>query len=310
MSNLCFLLRRKNEYVMTSMDLLLKVMNTIFPLVAIVLVGYFYAKARPTDMAVANRINMSVFIPALIFSVMASKNFHIAAYQHLILAGAVVVLGSGLLLWPFCRLIGVSPKTFLPPMMFNNSGNLGIPLMVLAFGEEILPIAVVLFLIENFLHFTLGMYLVNPKTNLRNVLKMPMVLTTFLGILWSLQGWHLPISMKVPIDMLGQISIPLMLFALGVRMNEVDIKNWKIGVMGGVLCPLSGLIMALIWQALFPLSPEDFSYLLIFACLPPAVLNYMVSEIYQQEPHKVASIVLIGNLMSLLTMPLVLLAVL
>lgn len=290
--------------------LFLQIFNTVFPLFSIVLVGFLYARVRPTDMTVANRINMSVFIPALIFSVMAAKEFHIAQYKSLIVAAACVVLGSGLLVWPLCRFLGVSAKTLVPPMMFNNSGNLGIPLMVLAFGETALPIAVVLFLTENLLHFSVGMYLLNPKTKLTNILKMPMIIATILGLVWSLNGWTLAPAIGTSVNMLGQISIPLMLFALGVRMTEVDLSHWKLGVISGFLCPLSGIIIALIWQLTVGLSNENFTYLLVFACLPPAVLNYMVAELFQQEPHKVASMVLIGNLMSLAVVPSVLFYVL
>lgn len=194
--------------------------------------------------------------------------------------------------------------------MFNNSGNLGIPLMILAFGESALPIAVVLFLTENLLHFTVGIYLLNPKSNPFNVVKIPMIVATILGVIWSLQGWTVLPAVKVSVDMMGQIAIPLMLFALGVRMTSVDFSQWKLGVISGFLCPISGLVMAAIWQFIVGMSAEDFAYLLIFACLPPAVLNYMVAELYQQEPHKVASIVLISNIMSLAIVPCVLFYVL
>lgn len=295
---------------MDTSTLFSQIFNTVFPLASIVLVAFFYARVRPTDMAMANRINISVFCPALIFSVMASKEFHIAQYLDLILAAAVVVLGSGLVVLPFCKWLKISPKTFIPPMMFNNSGNLGIPLIVLAFGESALPIAVVLFLTENLLHFTVGMYLLNPKSNPLNVLKMPMIIATMLGLVWSFQGWTLAPAVKVSVDMLGQIAIPLMLFALGVRMTSVDFGQWRLGVISGLLCPLSGLIVAVIWQYFVGMSAQNFAYLLIFACLPPAVLNYMVAELYQQEPHKVASIVLISNIMSIAIIPCVLFYVL
>ncbi len=291
-------------------ELLSRTFDTVFPLVFIVLLGFIYARWRATDMTIANRINMDVFVPALIFSVMASGSFHVTQYKGLIIAAAVIVLGSGLLVWPIAKLMRVSSKTLLPPMMFNNSGNLGIPLMVLAFGESALPIAVVLFLTENLLHFTVGMYLINPKTKLKSILTMPMVLATMLGLIFSFSESQLPVALFVPIEMLGQVSIPLMLFALGVRMMDVDMKNWKLGLFAGVLCPLSGLIMAIAWQLVWPVSQEHFAYLLVFACLPPAVLNYIVSELFQQEPNKVASMVLIGNLMSLVTLPCILLYVL
>lgn len=295
---------------MDQTELLLRTFDTVFPLVLIVLVGFIYARWRATDMTIANRINMDVFVPALIFSVMASGSFHVAQYVDLIIAAAVIVLGSGLLVWPIAKLMGISSKTLLPPMMFNNSGNLGIPLMVLAFGESALPIAVVLFLTENLLHFTVGMYLINPKTKLKSILTMPMVLATIFGLMFSFSEVQLPNAISIPIEMLGQVSIPLMLFALGVRMMDVDMKNWKLGLFAGLLCPLSGLIIALVWQQVWPVSQEYFVFLLVFACLPPAVLNYIVSELFQQEPNKVASMVLIGNLVSLITLPCILLYVL
>ncbi|MCB5162930.1 AEC family transporter [Marinomonas algarum] len=287
-----------------------QIFNTVFPLASIVLVGFLYARTQSTDMTIANRLNINVFCPALIFSVMSSSDFHIAQYVDLILAATAVVLGSGLLVWPLCRWLNISPKTLIPPMMFNNSGNLGIPLILLAFGESALPVAVVLFLTENLLHFTVGIYLMNPRSNPLNVLKIPMIIATLLGLVWSLQGWTLVPAVKTSVDMMGQIAIPLMLFALGVRMTSVDFSQWKLGVFSGFLAPLSGLIMAFIWQYTVGMSAENFAYLLIFACLPPAVLNYMVAELYQQEPHKVASIVLIGNLMSLAIVPCVLFYVL
>ncbi|WP_293267629.1 AEC family transporter [Neptunomonas sp.] len=287
----------------STLALLERIFLTVFPLVAIVSVGFFYARKRHTDMSTANTINIDIFVPALIFSVLSAKSFDLPQFQMLAIGAAIVVLGSGLLLLPVCKLLGVSPKTFLPPMMFSNSGNLGLPLAVLAFGEHALPAAVVLFLVENLLHFTVGLYILDHKTNPINVLKMPMIIATIAGLIWSTFDLHLPVAVATFIDMLGQISIPLMLFALGVRMTNVDLTHWKIGIWGAILCPLSGLVIALALQPLLQLEPLHFTYLILFGAMPPAVLNYMVSERYQQEPHQVASIVLLGNIGSLIIIP-------
>lgn len=286
--------------------ILSKIFTIVFPLITIVGLGYAYARRINTDMSITNKINIDIFVPALIFSVLSDKSFNLLQFQTLAIAGAATVLGSGLLLWPACRLLSVSPKTFLPPMMFSNTGNLGLPLMVLAFGEAALPAAVVLFIIENGLHFTVGLYILDPKTNPLSVLKMPMIMATVAGLIVS--GLHLSIPNVVllPIDMLGQISIPLMLFALGVRMSNVDFSAWKIGLWGAILAPLSGLLVALMTIALLPILPTQQPYLLLFSVLPPAVLNYMIAERYQQSPQTVASIVLIGNMAALFIIPLVL----
>jgi len=136
-------------------------------------------------------------------------------------------LGSGLLFWPLCRWLKLEPKTFLPPMMYNNCGNLGLPLALLAFGEAALPAAVVLFLVSNTLHFTVGIYSLNQSSNPLNILKMPIVLVTILGLLWSYMSWPVYPAIDTAIDMLGQIAIPLMLFTLGIRMTEVSFTHWR-----------------------------------------------------------------------------------
>lgn len=280
-----------------------RIFLTVFPLVAIVTVGFLYARKFKPDMSVANQLNIDVFTPALIFAVLSAESFDLILYQDLAIGAAAIVLGSGLLLLPLCRLLSVHPKTFIPPMMFSNSGNLGIPLIILAFGEQALPAAIILFITENFLHFTVGIYILDHKTNPYKILKIPMIIATILGLLWSNFDIYLPKSVHTFIEMLGQIAIPLMLFSLGVRLLGLELKNWKAGVIGAVLCPLSGITIALITQSVIQLSDTQFAYLFLFSALPPALLNYMIAERYKQEPQQVASIVLLGNIGSLLFIP-------
>lgn len=283
-----------------------KLMLTVFPLFAVVAVGAFYGRWKHTDISVANRMNMDVFVPALVFSVLADKSFDLVAYQDLALAAGLVVLGSGVVLLPLVRMMGWNLKTFIPPMMFNNSGNMGIPLVVLAFGESALPAAVMVFIVEMLLHFSVGIYILDHRTKLSAMLKMPVVQATLLGFLFSLMNWSLPKPIAIPMEMLGQISIPLMLFTLGVRLLSVDLSDWKIGLTGAILCPLSGLLMAGMATLIWSFDTQQLAVLLIFSVLPPAVLNYMVAEQYQQEPARVASIVLLGNFASVFTLPAIL----
>ncbi|WP_421866243.1 AEC family transporter [Motiliproteus sp.] len=287
----------------TSWALTERIFLTVFPLFVIVLCGYLYGRRHRPDIEFANRANMDIFIPALIFHSMATQTFPLSQYQDLALGGLLVVLGSGVLLYPIARLMKLNLKTFLPPMMFNNTGNMGIPLLVLAFGEHVLPAAVILFIVENTLHMSVGAMMLDRSTRLLNLLKMPMIIATIAGIGWSLSGWHLPKAAALPIEMLGQISIPLMLFTLGIRIVEVGFKHWHQGVIGALLCPLSGVLVVLMVQPWLQLSELQFSLLLVFGALPPAVLNYMMAERYQQQPEQVASIVLLGNVGALLTIP-------
>jgi predicted permease len=103
--------------------------------------------------------------------------------------------------------------------------------------------------------------------------------------------------------MLGDACIPLMLFALGVRMLDVSLKSWNIGLMGAIVCPIAGLAVALLLDQFISLTAEQRGQMFLFASLPPAVFCFMVAEQYKQEPDKVASIVLLGNLAALLFVP-------
>lgn len=282
----------------------------VFPLFLIIAIGYGYARKKPINMQAANTANIDIFIPALLFSVLSAESFDFFSYSDLAISAAFIVLGSGIMLWPLCKILNIRSATFLPPMMFNNSGNLGLPLAVLAFGKEALPAAVVLFIVENTLHFSAGIYMLNKKSRIITIIKMPITLATFAGLAWSYFSLPLHPAIRTGVDMLGQISIPLMLFALGVRMNNVTLRHWKTGCLGAILCPASGLCMAIIVLWLFPLSTEQTTYLLLFSVLPPAVLNYILAERYQQEPDQVAAIVLLGNMASFAFIPIALLFIL
>jgi hypothetical protein len=102
----------------------------------------------------------------------------------------------------------------------------------------------------------------------------------------------------------GDAMIPLMLISLGVRLSDVPWSSWRLGVIGGLVCPLTGIAMAALLSPVLGLDHEQQGLLLLFGCLPPAVLNFMVAEQYQQEPGKVASIVLIGQVLAIVFVPL------
>ena len=283
--------------------MLLRIVSILFPLFAITAVGFLVGRKMRPDLSQANKLNMDVFVPALVFGALANKSFHITEYLPLLGATFVAVVGSGLAGWGVARMIGVAPRTFAPPMMFNNCGNLGLPLAVLAFGEQALAPAVVMFMVSNLLHFTFGAWLLDHNIKLSGVWRIPTVIATLGGLAVSLAGIELWPPAMLAIRMLGDISIPLMLFALGVRLTESRIGEIRLGLMGAVLRPVIGMALAAGVMLLVPLPERERALLLVFGALPPAVLNYIFAERYHQEPEKVASIVLIGNVAALAFLP-------
>jgi predicted permease len=281
-----------------------RILGIILPVFLIVALGFAYARKAKPDMAWVNRINVNVLAPALIFTALAGKDFDLAASKLLILGSVGVVLGSGLLAWPFARLLREDHRTFVPPMMFNNCGNMGLPLAVLAFGQSGFSAMVALFTISNLLHFTLGVWILDHHAKFAATLKSPMVVSTCVGFAFAMVHPPIPDWLMLAIKLTGDAMIPLMLISLGVRLAEVSWSSWRLGVVGGLVCPLTGIAMAAILSPVLGLDHTQQGLLVLFGCLPPAVLNFMVAEQYNQEPGKVASIVLIGNVLSIAFVPL------
>ncbi|MCB1886498.1 MAG: AEC family transporter [Rhodocyclaceae bacterium] len=280
--------------------MLIRIVSILFPLFAIAALGFFVGRHMKPDLTHANKLNMDVFVPALVIGALASKSFQITNFLPLAAATLLVVLASGPVAWGVARAIGVDARTLVPPMMFNNCGNLGLPLAVLAFGDSALAPAVVMFMVSNLLHFSFGAWLLDHNVRLRDVWKIPSVWATFVGLGIGLLGIEIWPPLMHAIRMLGDICIPLMLFSLGVRLTDSRISEIRLGLIGAALRPLMG--MALAWLAILviELPPRQEALLLVFGALPPAVLNYIFAERYAQEPEKVASMVLIGNVASLL----------
>ena len=295
---------------MTDESLSFRLLAILFPIFGIVAAGYFYARHHKPEMAVANRLNMDIFVPALVFAAMAGKSFDLLAYGPLALGGFLVLATCGLLAWPIARLVGVQPKTLVPPMLFNNSGNIGLPLAVLAWGEAALPAAVILFMVENTLHFSFGARLLNPETRLLTLWRIPVVFAAIAGLTVAILKIPIWQPLVIAIKMLGDVSVPLLLFSLGVRMTDVSFREWKVATGSAILRPLAGMLIAAGVIQLLGLQGREAAMLLVFGALPPAVRNFLFAERYKQEPERVASIVLIGNLAALLFLPLALAVVL
>lgn len=288
------------------LDYSLRIFDIVFPIFAIVALGYVYGKVKHSNMDAVNHMIMDIFVPALVFAKLANSNFNIGEYVPLAITGVIIMLGSGLVLWPIVRQTSVQVKTFIPPMMFSNAANIGLPLQVLAFGEQALPAALILLLAFNLLHFSLGIYILDHRSHWLDTFKQPVILAGIAAVAFKLLDLQLPSSAAVPLDMLGNVCVPLMLFSLGMRLTTAQLKDVKLGLIAGITAPVLGMGIALLATHFISMPKAHIGNLLLFAVLPPAIMNFLMAERFNQEPEKVASIVMIGNLLAIITLPLAL----
>ena len=282
----------------------LQIADITLPIFVIVLIGFLYSRKFKPDLGGANKLIVDVALPILIFTSLSTKRFDAVAAMSFTGAALLFILLSGLLAWPVAKLSGASWRAFLPCTMFTNVGPVGIPLIVLAFGAEGLAPAVLLLVISNLLHFTLGSAVMSGRVDWRMVYANPLVWATLLGVTFSQLQWTLLTWFATPLGMIGNVLVPMMLLSLGARLSTSQISDAKVGLQAAVLNMGVRLVTVYLILQLIPLQGVERGTLILFACLPPAVFNFMLADKFQVEPHKVASMVVVGHLASLLFLPL------
>lgn len=293
-----------------AIDVGLRILSILAPIVLIVGVGFWYGRKHDPEMSSANRLNMDVFVPALILGAMAGRNFEPTAYVNLALGAAILLLTCGVIARLLCGVVRLPWRTFVPPMMFNNSANIGIPLAVLTWGEAALPAAIVLYSVSNVLHFSLGVQLLDPDARLATLWRNPTLVAISLGLAIALLGIELWEPLVQALQMLGNIAVPLLLFALGVRMKHVQLNDISVPVLSALLRPALGMLIAWALAQALSLNTQDSAMLLVFGALPPAVMNFLFAERYHRDPSTVATLVLVGNLAAVVMLPVALVLVL
>lgn len=287
--------------------MLYRIVSIVFPLFAVVMAGFLYARKCNPDMAAANRMNIEIFMPALIFTALAGKSFNLADNVPIALGTLVVVAGSGVLAWPLARLLNVDPRALASTAMFNNVGNMGLPLMLFTFGEQALGAAVVLLLILTVLQFAASPWLLGGKFSPGALWREPFLLAAALGVAVSLSGITLWPPLLSACKLLADISLGLMIFSLGVRLASTRVGSMlRVGIAGAIVTPATGMLFAWLFGSLADLSKPDMDILFLFGALPPAVSCFIFADRYRCAPEEVAAIVMIGNASALFFIPLAL----
>ena len=286
--------------------MLLTLINIVAPVLAISLLGFFFGRHHPTtpNMAFINYINVQVFCPALVFSALLANPVHLSSAWPLVVAGILVIVLPGVLLY-FVQPKPLAKPAFLMSGMFRNTGNVGIPLMLLAYGQQQLGDIIVLFVIANTLHFSLGLFLLAGAKDRWLWLRNPNIWAAVLGMALANYQSSIPDFISTSVDLLGQVAIPLMLFSLGVRLASDKINQLGAAIRTNLVYLAAGAVCVPIIVWLLPLTADWTRLLLLSAMLPPAVLNFLLSDHYQVSPQAVASVVLVGNVMSIAVIPVV-----
>lgn len=289
------------------MNLALTVLNITAPVFLLAAVGFAWVKMGfEYRVEFVTRLAMTLSVPCLIFAALMQTDVDPEALAALSLAAFVayglVMVGC----FAVVKLAHLDSRTYLAPLIFGNTGNLGLPLALFAFGETGLGYAVVIFAVMAILSFTIGIWMVAGSGSLRRVIQEPLVAATLLGALFLWQGWETPEFLTNAIELIGQMAIPMMLITLGVAVARLETKAMTraavLSVVKVIICVGAGW-MAASW---FALEPVAAAVLIVQVATPVAVTSYLLAEKYGADAQPVAGLVVASTLLSVLVLPVIL----
>ena len=280
-------------------------LSPVVPVFLLIAAGFTFAHWKKISLASVTEIIVYMGTPSLVFSSLVSRPIY--ADDLAILASGIVTIyaGVGLLVWFYFMIFRFHSRGFALPTLFMNAGNMGIPLSLFAFGQSGLQRATLLLVMCTFLQHSLGIYILQGRGNWMEIFRLPLIYATLAGLAFNLLQIKLPELLLQPIAMLGQATIPIMLISLGYRLHEVDSLQWGHALGGALLRIFGGFAAANVAVLLIGAQGVNRQVLLLYGALPAAVINFVLTEKYRQDPGLAASIVVISTFISVLTIPLV-----
>lgn len=285
----------------------LVILGIVAPVFLLGSAGFIWSKAGydyPTEFV--TRLSMTLAVPCLIFTALMQAEIAPAALTALSLAALAAYGGVIALSWLLVRGLGFDRAAYVAPLAFGNTGNLGLPLALFAFGETGLGLAVVVFAVMAVLTFTVGLWFVAGGASPLRVLREPILWATLLGGLFLTLGWQTPEWLTRSLSLVGQLAIPLMLITLGVAIarlqpGRIVRATWLSAAKLGL-----GLAAGVAAGRAFGLEPIAFGVLVLQLATPVAVTSYLLAERYDADPDAVAGLVMVSTLMSIAALPITL----
>ena len=267
--------------------------SAILPVMIIALLGAFLSKKTAyLDDPNLPRLIVNVGMPALLLHSMLGTHIDFLGMGKLVLASALALFGMVLVTLVLLKVMKLERRFYLPVLVNPNTGNLGIPIAYALLGEQGLAGAVIISSIIEISHFTLGIGMMSGSFNPKRLLANPPVIALLVGVAIMGSGIPVPQFMIRVFDMVGSITVPVMLLMLGRSLAHMKVHeaHWVRLFFLSLYRPAIGLSMA--WGAayLFGLTPLHTANLLIACCMPVAVLNYIFSTRYGGPVNEVAGL--------------------
>ena len=289
------------------MELILTVFQIVAPVFILAAIGFTWVKIGWSyEIEFVTRLAMTLSVPALIFVALMKANISADTLSNLFLSSLIAYLFLALIFWITGKIFKLNMATYWAPLIFGNTGNLGLPLAMFAFGEVGLGYAVVVFAVMAIGSFSIGVWMVSGGGSMNKVFKEPMVWATLLGALFLIQGWHTPKWATNTLELLGQMAIPLMLITLGVALARLRINLISRAIILSILKLCVSVGVAWIIGIYFELNDIAFAVLVMQIATPVAVTSYLLAQKYGADANEVAGLVIASTALSVFALPVLL----
>lgn len=287
--------------------MIVEIATIIAPIMAIAAIGFSWRRlGGEFDPAFVARLVTTVGVPFLVFSTLTRLELEAASLLRMAGAALACLLGFTVLAAGALKLAGLPLRGFLNPMIFPNAGNMGMPLCLFAFGPDGLALAVIYFVVFTIAHFTLGVSLLMGSLRLGNLVRMPVLYALAAAIAFLAADVEPPRWLANTAQILGNMTIPLMLLALGVSLSALKAKSMRLAAALAALRLGIGLTVGLAVAWVFGLDGHARGVVVLESSMPVAVFNYLFAQRWNQVPGEVAGAVLVSTLASFAMLPVLL----
>ena len=291
------------------MEIYIKLFEVLFPVFFVVGVGYYIGKKDPQiDTKFITNLAANFGTPALILYALNIKNISFDIFFNYFWYFLLAVIGFfivGLIILFILKTKDIIRE--LPPFILPNTGNMGLPICLFAYGSEGLGVAAAISSLIILFHFTLGVFLADRKFNFEVILKSPPFYTIIISVLLLYYEIELPIFIENTSFLLMYATIFLILMSLGIALTRLKIFSFFKALISSVGRLILGPIIGLSIIHYYDLDGFAAGVLLIQCSMPSAILNYLVGSMY--SPKKVvddiASMIVVSTLLSFITVPIV-----
>lgn len=296
--------------------MLSELLAILAPIVISVGAGFVWGKTGtdfPSEFM--SRIVMNIGTPCLIISAMANVEVQPQVMGQVALATAFTMTAMGILGWLLLRWMKLEIATYLPPLVFPNNGNMGLPLCLFAYGQTGLALALGSFMVMMVATFTVGLFIVTNSEGgtlkkFQSIAQQPVIYSMIIAVILLITDTGLPRWISNTLDLLGGIAIPLMTIALGVSLATLKINFWKRSLFFSVMRVGGGLALGYLVCELMGLTGISRNIVLLQSAMPVAVFNYLLALRYNHHPEEVAAMVVVSTLIAFLGLPFLLATIL